>query len=178
MDVDPVQPVLYNRPGDTGPVGTRGGSVRLVHGTFPGDPKVAAAVGTGYDLFVSKNTLKNGYLHPAQPVDPRTRVDVGADDPAFLKAAHAALKPGGLVVIYNLTGKPTPPGPAYSPQTDGRCPFSAADLTAAGFTTLVRDRDAGPAARAVGHALGWDKPPAKMVLETDLFGLATVARRK
>jgi hypothetical protein len=58
IDVDAVQPVLYAAPGDQGPFGKAGGSVRLVHGPFPADPRVVAAVG-GYDLFVSKNTLRH-----------------------------------------------------------------------------------------------------------------------
>ena len=51
--------------------------MKLVHGRFPADPKVVAAVGGGYDLFLSKNTLKRGYIHPAEKVDPRLLVDLG-----------------------------------------------------------------------------------------------------
>jgi SAM-dependent methyltransferase len=178
IDVDPLQPVLYAASGDQGPVGTAGGSVKLFHGRFPADPKVVAAVGGGYDLFLSKNTLKRGYIHPAEKVDPRMLVNVGVDDPAFLKAVAAALKPGGWFVIYNLSPAPNLAGKRYIPWADGRCPFSAEDLAAAGFETLVRDAVEDPAARAVGAALGWDKPPAGMKLENDLFGLVTIARKK
>ena len=178
IDVDPLQPVLYAAPGDQGPLGTAGGSVKLIHGRFPADPKVVAAVGSGYDLFLSKNTLKRGYIHPAEKVDPRMLVNVGVDDPAFLKAVAAALKPGGWFVIYNLSPAPNPTGKRYIPWADGRCPFSAEDLAAAGFETLVRDAVEEQAARAVGAALGWYKPPAGMKLENDLFGLVTIARKK
>jgi hypothetical protein len=178
IDVDPLQAVLYSEPGDQGPVGKAGGSVKLVQGKFPADAKVAEAVGTGYDVFLSKNTLKNGYLHPAEKVDPRLRVDVGVDDPTFLKAVSAALKPGGWLVIYNLSPAPNEPGKPYRPMADGRCPFSPADLTAAGFEVPTRDDPDDKAARALGTALGWDQPPVGMKLEADLFALVTVARKK
>ena len=178
IDVDTVQPVLYAVPGDQGPFGKAGGSVRLVHGRFPADSRVVAAVGGGYDLFVSKNTLRMGYIHPAEKVDRRLLVDLGADDPAFLKAVAAALKPGGWLVIYNLTPAPNAAGKPYRPMADGRCPFSAEDLAAAGFETLVRDGVDDKAARALGAALGWDTPPVNLKLEDDLFARITVARRK
>jgi hypothetical protein len=178
IDVDPLQPVLYAAPGDQGPLGTAGGSVKLIHGRFPADPKVVAAVGVGYDLFLSKNTLKRGYIHPAEKVDPRMLVNVGVDDPAFLKAVAATLKPGGWFVIYNLCPAPNAAGKPYIPWADGRCPFLAEDLAAAGFETLVRDSVDDKAARALGAALGWDKPPVDMKLENDLFVLVTIARKK
>ncbi len=178
VDVDPLQPILYSAQGDQGSVGTAGGSVKLVPGRFPADTKVVAAVGDGYDLFLSKNTLKRGYIHPAQKVDPRMLVNLGVDDAAFLKAVAATLKPGGWFVIYNLSPAPSPAGKPYRPWSDGRCPFSAEDLAAAGFETLVRDSDDDKAARALGTALGWDKPPANMRLADDLFALVTIARKK
>jgi SAM-dependent methyltransferase len=178
IDVDPLQPVLYSAPGDQGPFGSAGGSVKLVHGRFPVDAKVVAAVGGGYDLFLSKNTLKRGYIHPAQKVDPRVLVNIGGDDPAFLKAVASALKPGGWFVIYNICPAPNPAGKPYIPWADGRCPFSAEDLVAAGFETLVRDSVDDRAARALGAALGWDKPPVNMKLADDLFALVTIARKK
>jgi hypothetical protein len=178
IDVDPLQPVLYAAPGDQGPVGKGGGSVRLIHGRFPADLKVVAAVGGGFNLFISKNTLKRGYIHPAEKVDPRMLVDLGTDDPTFLRAVASALKPGGWLVIYNLTPAPNTAGKPYRPWADGRCPFSATDLDAAGFETLVRDRVDDKSAHALAAALGWDKPPVNMKLEDDLFALVTIARKK
>jgi SAM-dependent methyltransferase len=178
VDVDPLQPVLYSQPNDQGPLGKTGGSVKLVHGPFPAEPRVVAAVGGGYDLFLSKNTLKLGYIHPAEKVDPRMLVNIGADDRAFLKAVAATLKPGGWFVIYNLSPAPNPAGKPYIPWADGRCPFSTEDLAAAGFETLVRDSVDDKAARALGAALGWDKPPDNMKLADDLFALVTIARKQ
>jgi SAM-dependent methyltransferase len=178
IDVDPLQSVLYSVPGDQGPLGKAGGSVRLVHGRFPADPKVVAAVGGGYDLFLSKNTLKRGYIHPDQKVDRRMLVNLAVDDSAFLKAVASALKPGGWFVIYNLSPAPNVAGKPYRPWADGRCPFSPEDLAAAGFETLIRDAVDNKAARALGAALGWNKPPDNMKLDDDLFALVTVARKK
>jgi SAM-dependent methyltransferase len=178
IDVDPLQPVLYSAAADQGPLGKAGGSVKLIHGRFPADPQVVAAVGGSFDLFLSKNTLKRGYIHPAERVDPRMLVNLGADDPAFLKAVASALKPGGWFVIYNLCPAPNAAGKPYIPWADGRCPFSAEDLAAAGFETLVRDAVDDKAARALGAALGWDKPPDGMKLNADLFALVTIARKK
>jgi SAM-dependent methyltransferase len=178
IDVDPLQPVLYAARSDQGPLGKAGGSVKLVHGRFPADPQVVAAVGGGYDLFLSKNTLKRGYIHPAEKVDPRMLVNLGVDDPTFLKAVASALKPGGWFVIYNLSPAPNAAGKPYIPWADGRCPFSAEDLAAAGFETLVRDSVDDQAARALGAALGWDKPPDNMKLADDLFALVTITRKK
>jgi hypothetical protein len=151
--------------------------VKLVHGQFPADPRTVAAVGGSYDLFLSKNTLKRGYIHPAQKVDPRMLVKLGADDRAFLKVVASALKPGGWFVIYNLCPAQNAAGKPYLPMADGRCPFSAEDLAAAGFETLVRDSVDDKAARALGTALGWDKPPVNMQLENDLFAWVTIARK-
>jgi SAM-dependent methyltransferase len=178
IDVDPLQPVLYSAPADQGPFGKAGGSIKLVHGRFPADPRVVAAVGGGYNLFLSKNTLKRGYIHPAQKVDPRLLVKLGTDDSTFLKAVASALKPGGWFVIYNLSPAPNTAGKPYLPWADGRCPFSAEDMAAAGFETLVRDSVDDQAARALGAALGWDKPPDNMKLQEDLFALVTIARKK
>jgi len=178
IDVDSLQPVLYSAPADQGSFGKAGGSVKLVHGRFPADPRVVAAVGGGYDLFLSKNTLKRGYIHPAEKVDPRMLVNLAVDDRAFLKSVASTLKPGGWFVIYNLCPAPNAPGKSYIPWADGRCPFSAEDLATAGFETLVRDAVDDRAARALGAALGWDKPPDGMKLEDDLFALVTIARKK
>jgi hypothetical protein len=57
--------------------------VRLVRGRFPAEPKTVAAVGGGYDLFLSKNTLKKGYLRVAEAVDPRRLSDPGAGDATY-----------------------------------------------------------------------------------------------
>ncbi len=81
-------------------------------------------------------------------------------------------------MIYNICPAPNPAGKPYIPWADGRCPFSAEDLAAAGFETMVRDAVDDQPARALAAALGWDKPPVNMKLEADLFALVTIARKK
>ena len=177
IEVDPLLRALYSEPGDQGQVDGAGGSVRLVHGSFPGGTGIAASVGRGVDLFLSKNTLKNGYIHPAEKVDPRRLVHLGVSDSAFVAALYDMLAPGGHVLIYNLCPAPAPPGKPYIPWADGRCPFPVSMWTRAGFRVKEFDRDDSAAARRMGHALGWDQGPSPMDLEKDLFATYTLVAK-
>jgi SAM-dependent methyltransferase len=175
IDVDPLLPALYSEPGDQGPVGP--GSVKLATGQWPATDEMRSAVGDQLDLFISKNTLKNGYLHPAENVDPRLLVHLGVSDSEFVAALARSVKKGGRVLIYNLCPAPAPPGRPYIPWADGRCPFPAAMWRSAGFRVVEFDRDDSPAARAMGHALGWDQGDGGMKLETDLFATWSLFER-
>jgi len=178
VEVDSILPLLYGRPGDQGEIvardGTRG-RVRLVNGRFSADPAVVRDVGEGYDLFLSKNTLKRGYIHPERPCDSRMLIDLGVSDDAFLAAVNRALKPGGIVLIYNLCPKAAPPDKPYIPWADGRSPFATQQWERAGFQIMQFDRDDTAAARAMGRALGWDKQG--MDVEGDLFAWYTLAQK-
>lgn len=179
IEVDPMLPLLYAA--ENGPLrardGTRG-SLNLLHGHFPTDAALVGALGGGYDLFLSKNTLKRGYVHPEKPVPDRQRIDLGVSDAEYVRAVHRLLKPGGYFLIYNLAPAPAPPDKPYIPWADGRSPFSAETLKAEGFDVIAFDRDDSAAARAMGHLLGWDSGGQPMDLEKDLFGTYTLARRK
>ena len=180
IEVDPLLRALYSEPGDQGRIGgdsAAGGSLRLIHGRFPADAGVAAAVGKGVDLFISKNTLKNGYIHPAEKVDPRRLVHLGVSDSAYVAALYAMLAPGGSVMIYNLCPAPAPPGKPYIPWADGRCPFPVEMWKRAGFLVTYFDQDDTEAARQMGHALGWDQGEQPMKLETDLFASYTLVTK-
>ena len=180
IEVDPLLPVLYGAPGDQGTIrGVAGkdGQVRLVHGRYPADSGAAASVGGGYQLFISKNTLKNGYLHPAQPVNPRMLVQLGVDDTTFVRTLYRMLAPGGRAMIYNLSPAPSPPGQPYKPWADGRCPFPEALWKAAGFRVIAFDRDDSEAARKMARALLWDQGPNGMDVEKDLFALWTLVEK-
>lgn len=176
VDVDPMLPALYSEPGDQGAV-PGGGKLTLVDGRFPADAAVRERVGAGYDLILSKNTLKRGYVHPERPADKRQLLDLGADDAGFLGALATALKPGGLVLIYNLGPAPAAPDAPYKPMADIRNPFPRAAWEAAGFELIDDDRDDTPATRSLARALGWDRGPGGMNLETDLFAAYTLARK-
>jgi hypothetical protein len=179
IEVDALLPLLYAR--ENGEVrardGTRG-TLRLLHGRFPTDAKLTEDLGRGYDLFLSKNTLKRGYVHPEKPVPERQRIDLGVTDEEYVRAVHRLLKRGGYFFIYNLAPAPAPPDKPYIPWADGRSPFSEAALRAAGFEVIAFDRDDSPAARAMAHALAWDQGEHPMDLEKDLFATYTLARKR
>lgn len=178
LDVDPVLAALYSQPGDQGEIraGGRRGALRLATGRWPANESIVREVGGGYDLFLSKNTLKNGYLHPAEKVDPRMLVHLGVPDSVFLARLAGAVVPGGLVMIYNLCPAPAPPGKPYIPWADGFCPFPRAAWERAGFRVVAFDRDDTPAARAMGRALGWGE--SGMDLEKDLFATWSLFERR
>ncbi|MFO0961017.1 MAG: hypothetical protein U0800_26850 [Isosphaeraceae bacterium] len=172
IDVDPMLAALYSEPEDQGAY--RDGRVTLAIGRYPADEAIRARVGGNLDLFLSKNTLKRGYVHPDSG---RTFIDLGMDDAAFLKTLHAAMKPGGFALIYNLGPAPAPAGEPYKAMADIRTPFARDDWEAAGFRLEAFDRDDTEAARALAAALGWDKGPGAMNLEKDLFATYTLARK-
>jgi hypothetical protein len=170
VDVDPKLSVLYRDPVE---------HITIVDGYFPADQRVADAVGGDYDLILSKNTLKNGYIHPAQSVPERMRIDLGVSDEDFVATVHDRLKPQGLFVIYNICPAPAPPGKPYIPWADGNSPFTRAQLEAAGFEVLAFNHDDTRVVRSMAKLLGWDKDPADpMDIANDLFAMYTVARRR
>ena len=178
IEVDPMTRALYSWPGDqgtmTGPKGTEG-SLRLVYGRFPAQASVKREAGEGYDLIVSKNVLKRGYIHPEKPVPERQRIDLGVTDDEFVRALFAMLKPGGRVLIYNLSPAQNPPDKPYIPWADGRCPFERPVWKAVGFRIVEFDQDDSAAARKMAHALQWDAGEQPMNLEKDLFAHYTLA---
>jgi SAM-dependent methyltransferase len=174
IEVDSMLKALYSERVDTGRIG--GGSVRLHFGYFPTDAALGKEVGGGYDLIVSKNTLKRGYIHPERPAPKEQLIDLGVDDPTFLREIHSRLKPGGLFIVYNLSPRQAAGDKPYIPWADGRFPFDRKTTEAAGFEVLAWDRDDLPWARKMGRALGWDK--SGMDLEGNLQAEATVLRRR
>jgi len=179
IEVDKLLEVMYA--GEAGKVKRcsnagegREGSITLAYGQFPKDPAIVKQVGTGYDVFVSKNTLKRGYIHPEQEVDPRMLVHLDVDDETYVHAVYDALKPGGFFLIYNLCPAPSKPDEPYKPWGDGRSPFSTETFRKVGFKVLAFDQDDTDAARAMGRVLGWD---SDMDLSTDLFGTYTLVQK-
>jgi Cyclopropane fatty acid synthase and related methyltransferases len=185
VDVDPMLAALYSDPEDTGTVQGEGlddkpppGTLTLVHGRWPKDQDAIEKVGGEYDLITSKNTLKNGYINPEEPVDPRLLVDLGVPAEVFVEKVAAALKPGGLFLIYNISPKQKPKGEGYIPWADGRCPFPREMLEKAGFEILEYNKDDSPFVRRMGEALDWDKGERAMDLENDCFAEYTLVRKK
>jgi len=179
IEVDPLLQVIYAA--EPGPVARcaaagagKAGSIQLVFGQFPADPAVVKQVGGGYDVFVSKNTLKHGYIHPAQEVDPRMLVHLDVDDETFVRAVYTALKPGGYFLIYNLCPAPSKPGEKYIPWSDGRSPFAREVYEKVGFKVLAFDVDDTAAARVMGKTFEWG---TEEDLAKDLFGTYTLVQK-
>lgn len=170
VEVDPLLPVLYE--GYTGPRPS-GGSVTLHHGALFVDEELTDQVGGGYDLILSKNVLKRGYIHPEREAPPQQLIDLGVDDATFVQGVFDKLAPGGLFLLYNLCPKQNPPELPYIPWADGRSPFAEETFRAAGFEVVAFDVVDDEAIRALAHALGWD---SDMKLD-ELFAHYTLARR-
>lgn len=180
VEVDSFLNALYCDPSDTGRMtgqSGRDGRVTLVHGRWPAEDAVKAKAGGGFDVITSKNTLKNGFFHPTQPVPPDRLMNLGVDDTTFVKALYDALKPGGLMIIYNICPAPSKPGEPYKHWADGKCPFPRDMWKKAGFEIIAFDEDDTPFVRKMAVALGWDKGEHPMDIENDLFAEYTLVRK-
>lgn len=183
VDVDPMLAALYSEPKDTGVVSSKSGPagrVTLHHGRYPADAALAEAVGGGYQLIISKNVLKRGYIHPERPADPKQLIDLGVSDEVFLATMLQALAPGGKLLIFNICPAMAPPDRPFIPWADGRSPFSREAFEKAGFKVLRFDQVDDAAVRAQGRILGWDLPEdgePGMDLERDLFAWYTLVER-
>lgn len=187
VDVDPMLAALYSDPEDTGAVpggliangdGNFGegppGSITLAHGRWPADEAVRTRVGSGFDLIVSKNTLKRGFIHPEKPVPDAQRVNLGVEDDAFVAALAGALKPGGVLMIYNIHPAQKKDGEGYMSWADGRCPFPREMFEKHGLVVREFDKDDSTFVRVMGAALKWDTGQRPMDLQNDLFATYTL----
>ena len=173
VDVAPFLKRMYANA--SGPLGD--GSVFVYDGQFPKEEALTEKVGKDFDLVISKNVLKKGYIHPSREVsDPRMLIDLGVDDEAFLASVAAMLKPNGLFVIYNFCPAKAATDKPYIPWAEGESPFSKDAFVKAGFEVLQLDVVDDAEARRLGHALGWDSAGG-MNLDTDLFAWYTIVRK-
>ena len=188
IDVEPLLRALYSEPGDTGVIlgnlneegRTPDGRITLASGRWPGESGVKEVVSRGgpYNLFISKNTLKRGYIHPARAVDEKFLVKLGVDDETFVRAVHDSLKPGGYFMIYNLSPKQNPEDKPYLPHADGQCPVPRAMLEKAGFEVLEFDREDRDAAVEWWMTLGIGEGKTKEQVREDLFAWWMLAQRR
>jgi hypothetical protein len=179
-DVEAVFRAIYAERPSPGP---GAGEMELLHGRWPGDEALAARVAAfttahgGLDVFLSKNTLKRGYIHPERETNKAFLVDLGVSDERFVTGVFEALKPGGWLVIYNLSPAQNPPDKPYLPHADGRCPFDRALLEKAGFEVVEFDHDDREAALDWWMALGFNGPKTREEQRADLFAWYTLCRK-
>ena len=188
LDPDSYLDALYSASRDQGAVPSatgirRGqpGTISLVHGYWPKDPKMVERVGQGYDLIISKNTLKKGYIRPERKIDKRQQIDLGVSDDNFLKAIHNTLVPGGKLIIYNLYPKPPEGKSAYNPQADARSPYTREQYDKAGLQVLAFNVEDHALARSMGRALKWDRNEKGEItsdLDTSLYAMFTIVARR
>ncbi|MCA9278795.1 MAG: hypothetical protein H6815_11445 [Phycisphaeraceae bacterium] len=149
---------LYSDPLDTGSIeNTNGspGSISLLYGRYPAEQHINDAVGTGYDLIISKNTLKLGYIHPQREADPHTVINLGVNDEIFLQHMFDALEPNGLLVVYNIYPPQNPPDEQYMPWATGEFPFDRTLVEGIGFEVIKWNVDDTPTAQAMAQRFEW-----------------------
>ena len=149
-------PALYYDESDQGSYGERGGRVTLAHGYWPEGEGMAERVGGDFDLIVSKNVLKRGYVRPRGEVtNPLAKIELQCDHEAFVRSLADALAPGGLLLIYNLGNPPSQEGEPYRPQDDIGSPFTQDEFRAVGLEVIEFDRVDSEAFRKHADAFGW-----------------------
>lgn len=169
VEVDALLPLAAKS--RTGAQGT--GSLTLHHGYFASDARLVSELGGGYALWMSKNTLKRGYVHPTEPAGAKAQIELGLDDARLLKLVHSQLAKGGLFFVYNISPAQAVP---YKPMADGHCPWTKAQLEAAGFEVLAYDVSDDAKVREMGRALEWAEPGED--LEKTLFAWFTLAKKR
>ncbi len=184
IESDHTHEAIFRMPEDEGEVARspeagegEPGSVSLVFGHYPASEEIIAEVGGGLSLFMSKNTLKKGYIHPEREADPKLLVHLGVDDETYVRTVHEALEPGGLFVIYNLYPKPAGQDEPYKPWASGECPFERALVEAAGFEVIHWNVDDSEKARHMGRLLGWDDGMTAEEFNDGFNAMVTILRK-
>jgi SAM-dependent methyltransferase len=169
LDVDAFLSAIYTESSDVGPFMGKG-SVSLIHGFFPNDAAIVARAGENFDVIMTKNTMKKGFMRPRSG-NPMIPLNMAVAD--YLRRFADALKPGGVLVVYNIGGAPR--ADRYLPSTDIDSPFTREEYVAAGLEVMALNESDDNAVRKMGSALGWDKSMG--ALETNLFASFTVVRK-
>lgn len=151
--------------------------IQLVFGRYPTTQAIIDEVGAEFDLFISKNTLKKGYIHPEREAPPSQLIDLGVDDRTYLTTVYEALAPGGMMLIYNLYPKPAADDEPYIPWASGECPFEKPLVEDIGFEIIAWNTDDSAKARAMGKALNWDSGVEEEAFNDNLYAMYTVLRK-
>lgn len=99
VEIDPILNLLYKEED------MANDNLKLFYGYFPKDKSLVKKLDNNYDVFISKNTLKKGYVHPDIEVNKKYLLNFGVSDDDYLQAISELLKPDGYFLIYNLHGK-------------------------------------------------------------------------
>ena len=174
VEVDPILTALYEDSellGDLDGDPETSGSLRVLECAFPQDEACAKNVGDGYELIVSRNLLKRGYVK-SMSVTPGFPEPVGhgMEDDEILGAFYQALSPGGVLIIESLGSAPDP----AKPWSDISNPWDRAQWEGAGFEVIAHDEDENHFVREQGRALGWGE---SMNLDEDLFSVYSIYRK-
>ncbi len=173
VEVDPILTMLYDDSQDARAVenpGGEDGSVRVTECLWPNEEACRDDVGGGYDIIISRNLLKRGYVKPKELIGNYVPVAHGMSDEEACRRFYDALAPGGVLVIYSLGGKPDP----AKPWTDIANPWPAEAFEAVGFEVIEHDLDVSPEAREMFVALGYRTPEEAA---DQLFGVCSVCRK-
>lgn len=159
---DGVHQAMYSRETDQGVIAklsTGGiendGNLKLAFGQWPANEEIIAEVGQGYDLIVTKNVLKLGYIHPLHEVSDRMLIDLGVTDEQFLSQLFQSLNPGGMVLVYNIHPSQSPDPQKYKPWGHGETPWDQDEVKNAGFEVVAWHVDDSAEIQAFGTKLGW-----------------------
>lgn len=163
VEVSPILEALYKN---------REGNLNLVYGMFPYDKNVVDKVGKGYDLFVTKNTLKKGFITPEKERGIKPMIDFKVSHEDFVKSVYDILKKGGYMLIYNIHNSAEKD---YKPWKDGRSPYEISLYEKVGFKVLSFNEDHTDFIKLMAKALGWEK---SMDIENDLFATYTLVQKK
>ena len=132
------------------------GSLKLVFGQWPAEEDVVERVGTGFDLFISKNVLKYGYIHPEKKAPTSQLIDLGVTDQQFLKRLMRILKPGGYALIYNIHPPRSKDEEIYKPWAYGETPWNRELVEKIGFEVINWHTDDSEGIHEFGLAIGWN----------------------
>lgn len=175
IEVDALLPLLYAK--------EQSRTLVTHHGFFPTDAAMLKALGTGYDLFISKNTLKKGYIHPERALteaQEKRQIKLGVSDEKYVSTVFDLLAPGGFFYLYNICPAEPPEGEPFIPWSDGRSPFTRETYEQAGFQVLAFDVDDSADLRKMAKAFGWDLPSGGdpgTDLEKNLFAKYTLLKK-
>ncbi len=147
IEVYALLPIIYAQ--------AQGPHLHILHGYFPQDAELLKKLGGGFDVFMSKNTLKRGYVHPDAETGAKPQIDLGMSDEQALAIIKGLLKPGGVFYIYNFSPPPAPPGKPFLAWSDGRSAFTKEAFEKAGFEVLAYDVDDSAAGRVAAKIMEW-----------------------